>query len=146
MIQTFNYDFGRYGVCQLDLLPSNEILHHFEKEWNELESPDIRLKEALSEIIGDYEYIIIDCPPESDSLLTNALNVSGDDVGSSAVCATVGARVEIAFGKSFGISLTPEGQFAVSKKEVFKALEEASSKIKGWGTGANLRVGVFVKF
>lgn len=75
-----------------------------------------------------------------------ALNVSGDDVGSSAVCATVGARVEIAFGKSFGISLTPEGQFAVSKKEVFKALEEASSKIKGWGTGANLRVGVFVKF
>lgn len=74
VIQTFNYDFGRYGVCQLDLLPSNEILHHFEKEWNELESPDIRLKEALSEIIGDYEYIIIDCPPESDSLLTNAFN------------------------------------------------------------------------
>lgn len=74
------------------------------------------------------------------------LNVSGDNVGSSAVCATVGVRVEIALGKSFGISLTPEGQFAVSKKDVFKALEEASGKIKGWGTGANLRVGVFVKF
>lgn len=74
------------------------------------------------------------------------LNVSGDNVGSSAVCATAGARIEIAFGKNFGISLTPEGQFAVSKKEVFKAMEEASGKIKGWGTGANLRVGVFVKF
>lgn len=75
-----------------------------------------------------------------------ALNVSGDDVSSSAVCATAGARVEIALGKSFGISLTPEGQFAVSKKEVFEKMEEASGKIKGWGTGANLRVGFYVKF
>ena len=74
------------------------------------------------------------------------LNVSGDGVGSNAICATVGARIEIALGKSFGISLTPEGQFAVSKKEVFKAMEEASGKIKGWGTGANLRVGLYVKF
>lgn len=75
-----------------------------------------------------------------------ALNVSGDDVGSSAVCATVGARVEIGLGKNFGISLTPEGQFAASKKDVFKQLEEVSNKIKGWGTGANLRVGLYVKF
>ena len=74
------------------------------------------------------------------------LNVSGDDVGSSAICATAGARIEIDLGKSFGISLTPEGQFAVSKKEVFKQLEEVSSKIKGWGTGANLRVGLYLKF
>ena len=74
------------------------------------------------------------------------LNVKGDDVGSSAICATAGARIEIALGKNFGISLTPEGQFAVSKKDVFKNLEEASSKIKGWGTGGNLRAGVFVKF
>lgn len=75
----------------------------------------------------------------------SVLNVSGDNVGSSAICATAGARIEIALGKSFGISLTPEGQFAVSKKEVFKALEEASGKIKGWGTGANLRIGLYVK-
>ena len=74
------------------------------------------------------------------------LNVKGDDVGSSAICATAGARIEIALGKNFGICLTPEGQFAVSKKGVFKNLEEASSKIKGWGTGGNLRAGVFVKF
>ena len=74
------------------------------------------------------------------------LNVKGDDVGSSAICATAGARIEIALGKNFGICLTPEGQFAVSKKDVFKNLEEASSKIKGWGTGGNLRAGVFVKF
>ena len=74
------------------------------------------------------------------------LNVKGDDVGSSAICATAGARIEIALGKNFGISLTPEGQFAVSKKDVFKNLEEASSKIKGWGTGGNFRAGVFVKF
>lgn len=74
------------------------------------------------------------------------LNVSGDGVGSSAICATGGLRIEIAFGKHFGLSLTPEGHFAVSKKEVFKQLEDISSKIKGWGTGANLRAGLYVKF
>lgn len=73
-IQTFSYEFGRFGVCQIDLLPSNEILHHFEKQWSELSNPELRLKEALDKVAGDYEYIIIDCPPESDSLLTNAFN------------------------------------------------------------------------
>lgn len=74
------------------------------------------------------------------------LNIKGGDLGSNAICATAGARVEIAFGKRFGVSLTPEGQFAVSKKEVFKRLEEISDKIKRWGTGANIRIGVFVIF
>jgi hypothetical protein len=74
------------------------------------------------------------------------LNIKGGDLGSNAICATAGARVEIAFGKRFGVSLTPEGQFAVSKKEVFKRLEEISDKIKHWGTGANIRIGVFVIF
>ena len=74
------------------------------------------------------------------------LNISGDDVGTSVVCATIGARVEISLGKNFGISLTPEGQIAISKKDVFKKLEDISNKIKGWGTGANLRVGFYVKF
>ena len=74
------------------------------------------------------------------------LNIKGGDLGSNAICATAGARVEIALGKNFGVSLTPEGQYAVSKKEVFKRLEDVSVKIKRWGTGANLRVGVYVNF
>ena len=74
------------------------------------------------------------------------LNVSGDGVGSNATCATAGVRVEIDFTNNVGLSLAPEGQFAVSKKEVFKQLEEVSSKIKGWGTGANLRIGLYVRF
>ena len=74
------------------------------------------------------------------------LNIKGGDLGSHAICATAGARVEVALGKNFGVSLTPEGQYAVSKKEVFKRLEEISVKIKRWGTGASLRVGVYVNF
>ena len=74
------------------------------------------------------------------------LNVKNRDVGSNAICATAGARIEIALGKNFGISLTPEGHLAVSKKDVFKNIEEASNKIKGWGTGGNLRAGVYMKF
>ena len=70
------YEFGKYGICQLDLLPSNEILHHFETQWNDIEAPETRLREALDEVSRDYDYIIIDCPPESDSLLINAFNCS----------------------------------------------------------------------
>lgn len=74
------------------------------------------------------------------------LNVKGGDVSSNAIIATAGARVEFALGKHFGVSLTPEGQYVISRKEVFWRLEEASNKIKHWGTGANLRVGVYVIF
>ena len=74
------------------------------------------------------------------------LNVKGGDVSSNAIIATAGARVEFALGKHFGVSLTPEGQYVISRKEVFWRLEEASNKIKHWGTGANLRVGVYVFF
>lgn len=74
------------------------------------------------------------------------LNVKGGDVSSNAIIATAGARVEFALGKHFGVSLTPEGQYVISRKEVFWRLEEVSNKIKHWGTGANLRVGVYVFF
>lgn len=76
------------------------------------------------------------------------LSVEGDaeQISSYALCATVGLRTEFAFNRHFGISLTPEGQLAIIKKPVFEDLSNVSSKIKGWGTGYNVRLGIYYSF
>ena len=75
-----------------------------------------------------------------------SLSVKGGDISTSVMCASVGVRVEFGLGKNFGISLTPEGQFAVSKQDIFRQLSDVSTKIKGWGTGANVRLGLYLLF
>ena len=61
---------------------------------------------------------------------------------SSAIVATVGARLDYAFSSHVGLFIAPEGSFAVSQSEGFKAVADVSSKVKGWATGFNCRVGV----
>ena len=75
-----------------------------------------------------------------------ALTVESDNITANALCATLGCRVEYALAPFFGISLTPEGQFAISKKDVFKELSTVSSKVKGWGTGGGARIGIYLFF
>ncbi|MBP5771620.1 MAG: PEGA domain-containing protein [Bacteroidaceae bacterium] len=75
-----------------------------------------------------------------------ALSVTSDHITASALCATLGCRIDYALTSFFGVNLTPEGQFALSKKDVFKQISEQSSKVKGWGTGAGARIGVYLYF
>lgn len=75
-----------------------------------------------------------------------SLSVSGDELTGTAICAMAGVRGEYAFSSYVGLSLTPEYQFAVSKKEVFQQLSAVSSTIKGWGSGFNIRLGFYVYF
>lgn len=75
-----------------------------------------------------------------------SLSVKGNEVSTNVLCATAGMRFEYAIAPNFGVSLTPEGCFAVSKKDMFDSITAASSKIKGWATGANARIGVYVFF
>ena len=74
------------------------------------------------------------------------LSVSGDEVSSNAVTASLGLRCECALMYGFGISFTPEYSFTVYKQDVFKQLEKVSPEIKGWGNGFNARVGLYVFF
>lgn len=60
----------------LDLLRSNEILHHLESQWQHMETPEFRLVNSINEVIFDYDYIIIDCSPGTDPLLRNAFNAT----------------------------------------------------------------------
>ena len=75
-----------------------------------------------------------------------SLNVKGGDISTNVLCATAGVRCEYVVASNFGISLAPEGNFALSKKDTFDSLSSASSKIKGWGTGANVRLGFYLYF
>lgn len=75
-----------------------------------------------------------------------SLTVKGDEMTATALCATVGCRVDYALTSFLGINLTPEGQFAVSKKDVFTQISDFSSKVKGWGTGAGVRLGLYLYF
>ena len=75
-----------------------------------------------------------------------SLTVSGNEITGTAICGFIGVRGEFAFSSIIGLSLAPEYQFAVSKKDVYKQLSEVSSKIKGWGNGFNARLGLYLYF
>lgn len=63
-----------------------------------------------------------------------------------AVPASVGARFEYYITNNFGLSASPEFGFAVTKSDTYTKLSELSSKVKGFGTGFNARIGLFVSF
>ncbi|HBK54907.1 MAG TPA: chromosome partitioning protein [Xanthomonadales bacterium] len=56
-----------------DLLPSNIDLTAAEVQLLDLPDRQDRLKKALQPLVGDYQYILIDCPPALSLLTVNAL-------------------------------------------------------------------------
>jgi chromosome partitioning protein len=56
-----------------DLLPSNQSVTLAEVELVKEPQREYRLRNALEPIAGDYEYILIDCPPSLNILTVNAL-------------------------------------------------------------------------
>jgi len=69
----------------------------------------------------------------------------GDSKGNVA-SAAIGVKGEYALSRNIAIFAAPEVAFAVTRSDVYKQLEDVSSKIKGWGTGFNARLGVTVTF
>ena len=59
-----------------DLLPANRELAGAEVEMVDLERREMRLKEALREIEGEYDFMLIDCPPALNLLTVNGLTAA----------------------------------------------------------------------
>ena len=60
----------------LDILPSSIDLAAAEIELVDMENRALRLKQALTKVQGQYDYICIDCPPSLDLLTVNGLCAS----------------------------------------------------------------------
>ncbi|MDN5843874.1 MAG: AAA family ATPase [Alcaligenaceae bacterium] len=56
-----------------DVLPANRELSGAEIDLVQLDDREQRLKEALEAVVGDYDFILIDCPPTLSLLTLNGL-------------------------------------------------------------------------
>jgi chromosome partitioning protein len=63
-------------VCdkaQYDVLPANRDLAGAEIELVDLPNREMRLRDAVAEVIESYDYVLIDCPPALNLLTLNGL-------------------------------------------------------------------------
>ena len=79
------------------------------------------------------------------------VSVKGEDVGEfktggAVKNLTFGVRAEVALAKWFSISLTPEYGLGFGKSDELQKVINVSSKVKGWCSGFNCRLGLNVNF
>lgn len=76
IIREVMYEFGRFGTCQLDIAPIDVSAASIESNWLKYDDPEHLLSSALykSTMLNTYDYVFIDCPPESNCLLSNIYN------------------------------------------------------------------------
>ena len=56
-----------------DVLPGNQSLTLAEVELVPQADREFRLRDALAKVVGEYDYVLIDCPPSLNMLTVNAL-------------------------------------------------------------------------
>src|SRR5207237_9205024 len=65
---------GEHG--RVDLGPAQREVAGAEVELVELPGRESRLKAALERVLGEYDFVLIDCPPSLSVLTVNALSTA----------------------------------------------------------------------
>ena len=66
----------RAGSGEYDVVPANRELAGAEVEMVDMEHRETRLKDALAAHTGDYDFVLIDCPPALNLLTLNGLTAA----------------------------------------------------------------------
>src|SRR5262245_9025635 len=59
-----------------DVVPSNQELTSAEVELVQKPDREFRLRKALTPVAGNYDYVLVDCPPALNMLTVNALTAT----------------------------------------------------------------------
>lgn len=97
----------------MDLAPSNISLSNAEQELVLAEQREIRLKEPLSRLTNDYDFILIDCPPSLGILSYISL------VASTHVLVPIQTQFKSLMGTDFLLSTISKVQKRLNKKLKF---------------------------
>jgi chromosome partitioning protein len=69
-------DVRQRAQAGYDVLPANRELAGAEVELIEIDRRETRLKDALADVAGDYDFMLIDCPPALNLLTVNGLTAA----------------------------------------------------------------------
>ena len=122
-----------------DLAPSNIDLAGAEVELKQLLAAEQILKRKLDEILDDYEYVLLDCPPSLGMLTINALTAAREILipmsmeflafrGLDMLAKTV-SRIRALTNPELtylGILATKYDRRTLNSREIFEALQQAS--------------------
>ena len=72
------------------------------------------------------------------------VGVPGDLSKSYALTGSVGVRADLVLANHFGVAIIPEYCYPLNKSDVFDEICKVSSKVKGWGSGFNCSLGLYV--
>ena len=67
---------GKRRPRKMDIIPSHSSLEGIVDTLKNSQGREVRLRKALEQIKVNYDYILIDCPPQNDDFTANALTAS----------------------------------------------------------------------
>ena len=141
----------------LYIIPGGADLARADKELTET-GAEYKLKEALGELLPDFDFIIIDCPPSLGVLTINALTAADRLIIPAqadffSLQALIDLEKTLALVRKYtnpglitdGILLTRHNPRAILSKDVEKAMEDTAKEMNTKIYTARIREGISVK-